>query len=78
MTTREKVQELLRQATDLPEEAQVDFIESLVEMRSRQTGVYHHLDDDERRALAESAEDERSGRFASEEEIEATFARYGA
>jgi hypothetical protein len=44
-------------------------------MRAEQLGIYH-LDDDEREALARSAEDVRHGRFASNTEVEETFARY--
>ena len=36
----------------------------------------HHLDEDEREALARSEEDVRLGRFASDEEIENMFAPY--
>jgi hypothetical protein len=77
MTTQEKIESLIQQAADLPEEAQAELVQSLVEMRSQNLGVYH-LDDDERAALARSAEDERQGRFASEDEISQLFARYGA
>ena len=77
MTTREKVESLIRQTAELPEEAQAEVVESLVEMRSRQMGVYH-LDESERAALAESAEEERLGRFASDDEIEVMFSRYDA
>jgi hypothetical protein len=77
MTTQEKVESLIQQAAELPEEAQAELVHSLVEMRSQHLGIYH-LDEDERAALARSAEDERLGRFASDEEIELLFARYGA
>lgn len=46
-------------------------------MRAENLGIYSLDDDDERAALARSSEDVRLGRFASEEEIEETFARYG-
>jgi hypothetical protein len=59
----------------LPEEAQAEFVESLVEMRLQHRGIYR-LDDDEREALARSAEDIRFGRIASNEEIEQMYARY--
>jgi hypothetical protein len=77
MTTQEKVESLIRQAAELPEEAQTELVQSLVEMRSQHLGIYH-LDDDERAALARSAEDIRLGRFASDQEIDELFARYGA
>jgi len=77
MTTQEKVESLIREAADLPEEAQAELVHSLVEMRSQRLGVYH-LDEDDRSALARSAEDIRLGRFASNEEMDQLFALYGA
>lgn len=77
MTTQEKVASLIQQTVDLPEEAQADFVQTLLEMRFQNTGVYQ-LNDEEREALDRSEEDVRAGRFASEEEMEATFARYRA
>jgi hypothetical protein len=75
MTTAQKVQSLVRQVASLPEEAQAEIMESLIEMRAEQFGVYH-VDDEERAALTRSAEDFRLGRFASDAEVEQTFARY--
>jgi hypothetical protein len=77
MTMQEKVESLIEQAAELPEEAQVELVESLVEMRLQHRGIYR-LDDDEREALARSSEDIRLGRFASNEEIEQMYARYRA
>jgi hypothetical protein len=77
MTTREKVELLLQQVVDLPEDAQVELVDSLLEIRAERLGIYH-LDDDEREALARSGEDVRRGRFASDAEVDATFARHGA
>jgi hypothetical protein len=77
MTTDEKVEALIRQVTELPDEAQTELIETLVEIHSEHLSVYH-LDEEERAALARSAEDERLGRFASEQEIGEVFARYRA
>jgi hypothetical protein len=77
MTTQEKVERLIAQVAALPDEAQAEILQSLVEMRAEQFGIYH-LDDDDRTALARSAEDVRLGRFASDDEVDQTFARYGA
>jgi hypothetical protein len=77
MTTREKVESLFEQVVELPDEAQAELVESLLEMRAQQLGIYH-LDDDDRASLARSAEDIRLGRFASDAEIEGMYARYGA
>ena len=75
MTTREKVESLIEQVGRLPDDAQAALVESLLEIRAQQLGIYH-LDDDERGALARSAEDVRLGRFASDAAVEQTFARY--
>jgi hypothetical protein len=76
MTIQEKVESLILQASELPEEAQAELVQSLVEMRSQNLGIYH-LDDDDRAVLARSAEDERLGRFASDDEVSQMFARFG-
>ena len=75
MTTQEKVESLIRQAAELPEEAQAELLQSLVEMHAEHLGIYH-VDDEERVALERSAEDVRLGRFASDGSVEAMFARY--
>jgi hypothetical protein len=75
MTTREKVEALIEQVSELPDAVQAEFVDSLLEMRAEQVGIYH-LDDNEREALARSAEDVRHGRFATDAEVEETFARY--
>jgi hypothetical protein len=54
MTTREKVEFLISQAAELPDEAQAELVQSLVEMRSQHLGIYSQ-DDDERDSLAYSA-----------------------
>jgi hypothetical protein len=77
MTTREKVESLLQQVVDLPDEAQAEFVEFLLEMRAQDLGIYH-LDDDDRASLERSAEDVRLGRFASDAEIQEMYALYGA
>jgi hypothetical protein len=75
MTSEKKVESLLRQIATLPEEAQAELLQTLVEMRSQHLGIYH-VDDEERAALTRSEEDIRLGRFASDESVEETFARY--
>ena len=75
MTTQEKVESLVRQVVALPEEAQEELVQALVEMRAEQLGIYQ-LDDDERAALARSGEDVRHGRYASDEAVKNMFARF--
>jgi hypothetical protein len=77
MTIQEKVQLLFQQAAELPDEAQAELVQSLMEMRSQYPGVYH-LDDEERAALARSDEDLRLGRFASDSDMEEIFSKYNA
>ena len=77
MTTQQKVEDLYRQAVELPEEAQAELVRSLVEMRSQHLGIYH-LDDGERAALARSAEDVRLGRFASDDQVAEMYSQHGA
>ena len=77
MTTRVRIEALIDQVFELPDDAQAEFVETLLDMRAQQLGIYQ-LDDDEREALSRSAEDVRQGRFASDVEVAATFDRYGA
>jgi hypothetical protein len=39
MTTQAKVESLIRQATDLPDDAQAELLQSLVEMRAQHLGI---------------------------------------
>ena len=77
MTRKPTVENLLDQILALPDEAQTEIVQTLIEIRAEDCGVYH-LDADEHAALARSAEDVRLGRFASAEAVEETFARYRA
>jgi hypothetical protein len=75
--THGKIESLIRQVTDLPEEAQAEILQSLLDLRFQNLGIYQ-LDSEEREALSISAEDVRAGRFASGDEIADVFAQYGA
>lgn len=77
MTADDRVEALFEQIIELPAATQAELIEALIEMRAEHLGIYN-LDDNERIAIAHSGEDDRLGRFASETEMEETFARYGA
>jgi hypothetical protein len=54
MTTDDKVESLIQQATELPEEAQAELVQLLVEMRAEHLGIYSP-DDEERAGLAGGA-----------------------
>jgi hypothetical protein len=77
MTTQAKVEALIRQVADLPDEAQAELVQSLVEMRSQHLDIYD-LHYEERTALARSGEDTRLGRFTSDDSVEHIFAQHGA
>jgi len=53
MTTREKVEALIEHVVALPDYAQAEILEWLLDMRAQQLGICH-LDEDEREALAAS------------------------
>lgn len=55
MTTQQKVEALIHQAAELPEEAQAELVQSLVEMRAQNLGVYDQ-GLDERSVAADNAE----------------------
>ena len=63
---------ILEQVESWPEEDQEELAEYAREIEARRSGVYR-LSEDERAALAQSAEDVRLGRFASDEQIAAIF-----
>jgi hypothetical protein len=75
MNRKSTAKNFLDQILDLPQEVQTELVETLLDMRAQHLGIFQ-LDDDERAALAHSAEDICLGRFASPEEVEETFARY--
>ena len=77
MTTREKIESLIDQVTALPDYAQAELVQSLLDIRAQQLGIYQ-LDDDDRVSLARSAEDIHHGRIVPDGEIEQMYARYGA
>lgn len=77
MTTREKVEALLDQVEALPDYAQAELVESLLDLRAQQLGIYQ-LDDEDRESLARSEDDLRAKRFASDADMDQMYARYGA
>ena len=72
--TKEQITNLLERAADWPEEAQSELVQAMLEIEAKYGGIYY-VDDEERAALEQSAEDIRLGRFASDEEVAEIFAR---
>jgi hypothetical protein len=72
--TKEQISSLLERAADWSEEAQSELVRAMLEIEAKYGGVYH-VDEAERAALEESAEDVRLGKFASDEEVAELFAR---
>jgi len=68
MTAKEELQSLIRRAAELPADARVELLQSLLEMDPQYQDI-HHVDDDERAALTRSGGDMRRRRFASAEVI---------
>jgi lysyl-tRNA synthetase class I len=66
---------LLERAASWPEEAQAELVRFMIDTEAKHFGVYR-LSDDERAAIQKGLEDIAAGRFASDEEVSALFARY--
>jgi hypothetical protein len=62
MAHRDQLQILVQRIAALPEDEQSELLQALIDMRANHLGVYE-LDDDDRAALARSADDMRHGRF---------------
>jgi hypothetical protein len=73
--TINQLQELIERAAELPEAAQAEIAQSIVEIEAKYSRVYH-FDDEDRAAIAQSDEDIRLSRFASEKEVEEVFGRF--
>jgi hypothetical protein len=73
--TKEQLATLLERVADLPEEALGELEESVAQLEARYAEVYR-LSDDDRAALARSADDMRNRRFASNGEVAAVLSRY--
>ena len=77
MTTQEKIESLIDQVAELPEEVQAELVHTLVEIRSHQLGIYH-LGEDEEASIKQNDEDIRLERLALNQEVEDIFFRYNA
>ena len=73
--TTDQLQELIERAADLPEAAQAEIAQSIVEIEAKYSRVYH-FDDEDKAAIALSDEDIRLGQYASDKEVEEVFDRF--
>lgn len=73
--TREQLATALERLADLPEEAHAELMASVDQIEAKYGGVYR-LNENERKALERSREDMRQRRFATDQEVEAIFARH--
>jgi hypothetical protein len=73
--TRTSLDALLKRAESWPEEAQAELVRFMIDTEAKHFGVYR-LTDEEREAVRKGLDDADAGRFASDEEVAALFARY--
>ena len=73
--TKDQLRALIERAADWPEEARAELLRTMVQIEAKYGGIYH-VDDDERDALEQSAEDARLHRYATDEAVEADFSRF--
>lgn len=70
--TSKTIDDLMRRASSLPEEAQEELEHVIAEMEQRYSQIYV-LSDDEREAIERSLQDMRQGHFATDEQVRAIF-----
>jgi len=70
-----KAKKLLERVESWSEEEQEELAEYVREIEARRTGVYHATPE-ELAAIDEALEQIRRGEIASEEEVEAAFAKF--
>jgi predicted transcriptional regulator len=73
--TKQGLDILLERVATWPPEAQEELIRSLAEIEKRHLGIYR-LNDQERAAVRRGLQEMREGKLASDQEVEAVFARY--
>jgi len=66
---------LMERAASWPEEAQAELVRFMIDTEAKHFGVYR-LSDEEREAVRKGLEDARQGRFVSDDDVAALFARY--
>ena len=70
-----KLKNIIERVDSWPEWAQEQAVELLLSLEREQTEPYH-ASADELRAIDRGLRDADQGQFATEEEVEATFAKY--
>jgi hypothetical protein len=70
-----RLETLLDRVAAWPEQAQIELAEQIMEIEARHVGA-HRLSDDERACARRGLEEMRQGKFATDEQVEAVFARY--
>ncbi len=73
--TKEQVEAVLSRVLDWPAERQKDAVRMLLEME-KQDSYAAELTEQERADLREALAEAERGEFATDEEVEAVFARY--
>jgi hypothetical protein len=69
------LEKLMERAAVWSEEAQAELVESMIDIETKHAGVYR-LTDDERQAIRRGLQEMRDGKIATDEQIEAVFARF--
>jgi len=75
MTQTKTLDALMERAASWPDEAQAELVRFMIDTEARHFGVYR-LSEEEREAVRKGMEAARQGRFATDEEVAAVFARY--
>ena len=70
-----QLEALLDRVAAWPEEAQAELAEQIMEIEAKHLGTYR-LSDDERAGVRRGLEELRQGKLATDEQVEAVFARY--
>ncbi len=73
--TKDALEILLEHVSAWPEAAQEEFMRSVSDIEKKHFGIYR-LSDDERIAVERGLQEIRDGRIATDEAVEAVFARY--
>jgi hypothetical protein len=74
-TMTDKLRELIVKVETWPQEAQEELVRSAFDIEMRYVGRYE-LSEEDRAALAQSLDDVRNGRFATDDQVTEVFARF--